>query len=211
VSCATGECRGCAPAASRSVRHPCCSNEACASGGAANASNFIRHISVNLSSQMLTEHWGTATRTTRVAPAYVVSPNPGATPPGRFRIGRKCGSCHTNQCGDGMGWFTGFHNDLEFGFHNSQRVGRGVHSHGCVRVGGRGNCGPAQHIHDNTASGTTTVCIHTGDECAPRRRRAPAGGSGNAPAPARPPLVSESDIGAGDGGESVSPAEEATV
>jgi hypothetical protein len=209
VSCATGECTACAPATSRSVRHPCCGNEVCATSGAANASNFIRHISVNLSTQMLTEHWGTASATTRILPPYVVSPRPGVTPTGMHRIGRKCGRCHTNQCGDGMGWFTSFANDLEFGFHNSQRVGGGVFSHGCVRVGAPGNCGPAQHIHDNTASGTTTVCIHTGNECG---RRPPARPGGATPSePPRRPAVSESQGGAGEPGESMPAAEEAVV
>jgi hypothetical protein len=161
---------------------------------------------VNLSTQMLTEHWGTASTTVRKEPEYLVSPSPGNTPKGRFTIGIKCGRCHTNQCGDGMGWFTSFHNGLQFGFHNSQAVAKGTSSHGCVRVGGRSGCPEAKHIHDNTSSGVTTVCIHTGDECAPRKRKPARGGGGpwpNPSAPAKPPAVSEAEPDAG--------AEEATA
>jgi hypothetical protein len=63
-----------------------------------------------------------------------------------------------------MAWFTGFHNALEFGFHNSQRVGKGIASIGCVRVT---PCACAKEIHDNTSSGTTTVCVHNGKPCHP--------------------------------------------
>jgi hypothetical protein len=37
-----------------------------------------------------------------------------------------------------------------------------VNSHGCVRVAG---CGCAKEVHDNTASGVTSVCVHDGRHC----------------------------------------------
>jgi Domain of unknown function (DUF4157)/L,D-transpeptidase catalytic domain len=160
------------------VHHPICGNETCGAGGAANANDFIRHIDVSLTTQEVKLEWGNATRSNRVEPGILSSPNPSATPQGTFTVGQKCGSCHTNQSGDGMAWFTGFHNGLQFGFHNSQRVARGVRSHGCVRI----PCATARRIHDNTASGTTTVCIHTGNGWGcnhhpPSANRSGAGGS----------------------------------
>lgn len=160
--CASGECDGtCAAPVEKSTRHPYCGNETCSNGGAANSSNFIRHLDVDLATQMVIAELGTATKTL-TTDTFLSSPRPGVTPRGQHKIGRKCGPCHTNMHAHGMAWFTGFHNNLEFGFHDSQRVGKGVHSLGCVRVA---PCDKAKWIHDNTASGTTTVCIHTGDHC----------------------------------------------
>jgi LysM repeat protein len=50
-----------------------------------------------------------------------------------------------------MGFFTGFASrDLAIGFHNSQRVGSGIESHGCVRV----SCSHARTINRDTSSST---------------------------------------------------------
>ena len=154
-TCDNNCARGCNPVA----HHPNCGNETCGTGGADNSSNFIRHIDVSRTTQEMRLEWGSATRVRHVERSILTSPNPTGTPTGSFRIGEKCGSCHTNMNGAGMGWFTGFHNSLEYGFHNSQTVARGVSSAGCVRVA---PCVKAREIHDNTASGVTTVCIHNG-------------------------------------------------
>lgn len=167
--CASEQCDGtCAAPVEKSIRHPWCSNEICSNGGAASSSNFIRHLDVDLATQMVTAELGTATKTL-ATDTFLSSPRPGVTPQGMHKIGRKCGPCHTNMHAHGMAWFTSFHNDLQFGFHDSQKVGKGVHSLGCVRVA---PCDKAKWIHDNTASGTTTVCIHTGDHCKPKAPKA---------------------------------------
>ncbi len=159
--CGPRSCDGnCAPSCNPVAHHPNCSNETCASSGAANSSNFIRHIDVSRTTQNMRLEWGSTARLRRVEGPMVTSPNPTGTPLGSFHIGEKCGPCHTNMNGAGMGWFAGFHNALEYGFHNSQQVARGVSSSGCVRVA---PCSKAREIHDNTASGVTTVCIHTGN------------------------------------------------
>jgi hypothetical protein len=192
--CATGDCNGaCALPVEPARRNPSCGNETCSGGSAANSSNFIRHLDVDLTTQMVVAELGTAARTASTV-SFLSSPNPAVTPPGPHRIGRKCGPCHTNNDAHGMGWFTGFANDLEFGFHNSQRVARGVHSLGCVRVA---PCDRAKWIHDNTTSGTTTVCVHRGDHCKPKsKKKAPnrngeTGGTGSAMSP----LVSDLEPG----------------
>lgn len=151
----------CAPAVDTKVVNPFCGNETCAPAPAANAAFHIRHIDVNMTSQQAVVEWGDTKKTLSVS-RFTVSPNLGNTPKGSHTIGIKCGACHTNKTGHGMGWFAGFHNSLQFGFHNSQRVAKGVQSAGCVRVPG---CDCAQEIHDNTASGSTSVCIHTGKGC----------------------------------------------
>lgn len=181
VPCAKGACGGTlAQAVEKAVRHPWCGNETCSPGPAANANDFIRHLDVNLTTQMVTAEIGTSTKTNSTK-VLLSSPNPTTTPKGTFKIGRKCGPCHTNMSGHGMGWFSGFHNELEFGFHNSQTVAKGVHSLACVRT----LPGDAKWIHDNSASGITTVCVHTGNHCGasepvkPKRRPA-GGGSGTA-------------------------------
>jgi hypothetical protein len=62
--------------------------------------------------------------------------------------------------GEGMAYFTGFVG-YAIGFHDSQKVAKGTVSHGCVRT----PCSTAKWIRDNTWSGTTTVCVHTGGHC----------------------------------------------
>jgi hypothetical protein len=106
-----------------------------------------------------------------------------------------------------MGWFTSFHNKYEYGFHNSQKVAIGEKSAGCVRVA---PCDKAKWIHDNTASGITTVCVHTGDRSICEKPKAKKKGKGKsspkqssiaAPgpsAPGDPQLASSADSAAMD-------------
>jgi hypothetical protein len=158
------KCDGkCAAPSNKTTVHPACGNETCAASSAVDPGFFIRHLDVNLSTQMTTAEWGDSKKTLSVS-RFLTSPNPSKTPPGSTTIGIKCSACHTNRKGAGMGWFASFKNGFEFGFHNSQAVGPGVKSHGCIRVA---PCSCAKEIHDNTDSGTTTVCIHKGTPCHP--------------------------------------------
>ena len=181
VPCGPASCNDqCTNAVNRFTHNPCCGNETCAGSGPANTASFIRHLDVNLSTQMVEAEVGNRASTISVVGPFLSSPNPSVTPQGSHTIDVKCGPCHTNCDGHGMAWFAGFHNGLEFGFHNSQRVASGVHSLGCVRV----PCGRAQWIHDNTWSGVTSVCVHTGGHCNRRRPRRPSpGGTPPAEAP----------------------------
>jgi hypothetical protein len=135
----------------KAVTHNDCSNSA-----AANPNDFIRHLEVDVAAQTVRADWadasGTATRTT----SYACSPNPNVTPRGADRVGVKCSNNHTNMHRDGMAWFTGFRSTgMRIGFHDSQRVGPGIHSHGCVRV----SCVAAREINANTSSGVTTINV----------------------------------------------------
>jgi hypothetical protein len=69
-------------------------------------------------------------------------------------VGTKCTINHTNMQRDGMAWFTGLESQgLRIGFHDSQPVGAGFVSHGCIRV----VCDVAALINHNTWSGVTTI------------------------------------------------------
>jgi hypothetical protein len=71
-------------------------------------------------------------------------------------VGLKCSINRMNMKRDGMAWFTGFASTgLRIGFHDSQRVGHGIFSHGCVRVAG----GHAEIVNHNTWSGVTTINV----------------------------------------------------
>ncbi|MEO5627239.1 MAG: DUF4157 domain-containing protein [Dokdonella sp.] len=209
VPCGPKECDGkCTSAVNPVVHHPNCGNETCPPGPASNSADFIRHLDVDLTTQMVIAEMGTKTATTSKVGPFLSSPNPSTTPVGMHTIGAKCGPCHTNQDGHGMAWFTGFVN-LEFGFHNSQRVASGTHSLGCVRV----PCDRAKWIHDNSASGVTTVCVHKGGHCGigaakkkgkakqggkkdEKKKAAPHGGGGVNTAPVVPPArVSANESG----------------
>jgi Domain of unknown function (DUF4157)/L,D-transpeptidase catalytic domain len=160
--CGPSGCDGtCSSPINRFAHNPCCGNETCPGSPAINPSFFIRHLDVNLATQQTTAEWGTAGRTLAVG-SFLTSPNPTATPLGSHTIEAKCGACHTNADGEGMAWLAAFADGIRFGFHDSQRVGRGVRSHGCVRVA---PCACAKEIHDNTSSGVTSVCVHNGAHC----------------------------------------------
>lgn len=116
-----------------------------------NTSQYITALHVKLSTQTLTVTWLDGKKET-----WLCSPNPKLTPKGKDLVGVKCGAKHTNYKRDGMAWFTSFKSrGMAYGFHNSQRVGLGVVSHGCVRV----SCEHAKLINENTWSGKTTIQI----------------------------------------------------
>jgi hypothetical protein len=130
----------------------------CSPRGPLDNNNFIRHLEVSLNDQLVTASWGPQDRrqaATRSS-TWPCSPNPDVTPTGGDRVGTKCSVNHTNRHRDGMAWFTGFRSEgLRIGFHDSQRVGRGIHSHGCVRV----LCPVAKTINQNTWSEVTTINV----------------------------------------------------
>lgn len=162
VPCAkTATCDGCAAQVNKEAVHPDCGNETCGASAAIDPKLFIRHLDVNRKTKDVVAVWGDKSTDTHVM-HFNSSPNASKTPKGSFTIDQKCSACHTNRKGAGMGWFTGFHNGLEFGFHNSQPVGKSFQSHGCVRIA---PCDCAKEIHDNTESGTTSVCVHDGKSC----------------------------------------------
>ena len=114
-------------------------------------SNFITQLRVKLSTQELTITWLNG-----LVNKILCSPNPRLTPKGKDVVGYKCGPRHTNYSRDGMAWFTAFKSrGMAYGFHNSQRVGIGVVSHGCVRV----SCDNAKTINQNAWSGITKIVI----------------------------------------------------
>jgi len=119
--------------------------------GPVDKSNYITELRVKLSTQELTVTWldGTTNK-------LLCSPNPKLTPKGKDVVGYKCGPKHTNYSKDAMAWFTAFKSrGMAYGFHNSQRVGVGVVSHGCVRV----LCDNAKIINQNSWSGVTKIVI----------------------------------------------------
>lgn len=116
-----------------------------------NRSNYITELRVKLSIQEITVTWLNGAKN-----KWLCSPNPRLTPRGRDLVGYKCGPKHTNYSRDAMAWFTAFRSrGMMYGFHNSQRVGRGVVSHGCVRV----SCDNAKTINQNSWSGVTRIVI----------------------------------------------------
>jgi Domain of unknown function (DUF4157) len=123
----------------------------CSNSQPTNTNNYITRLDVDIASQTVTETW-----TNNTNRSYLCSPNPRVTPIGRDRVGIKCSINHTNRHRDGMAWFTGFQSQgKRLGFHNSQRVALGVHSHGCVRV----SCTNAQRINENSWSGRTIINV----------------------------------------------------
>jgi hypothetical protein len=116
-----------------------------------NTANYITELHVTLSTQNLRVTWLDGT-----VENLLCSPNPSLTPRGNDLVGNKCGPKHTNFKRDGMAWFTALKNHgMVYGFHNSQRVGRGVVSHGCIRVA----CDNAKKINQNSWSGKTKIKI----------------------------------------------------
>lgn len=116
-----------------------------------NTKNYITELYVKLSTQNVRLTWLDGTKQN-----FLCSPNPRLTPKGNDIVGYKCGAKHTNYSRDGMAWFTAFKSrGMAYGFHNSQRVGIGVVSHGCVRV----ECATAKLINQNAWSGKTKIKI----------------------------------------------------
>jgi hypothetical protein len=123
----------------------------CSEGEPADKDRFITELNVSLSAQKVEVVWSDGT-----TEQWDCSPNSSVTPTGTDVVGVKCSINHTNKKKDGMAWFTGFKSEgLRIGFHDSQRVGKGIHSHGCVRV----CCDKAKIINQNTWSGKTTIKV----------------------------------------------------
>lgn len=113
--------------------------------------NYIQSLHVKLSAQLLTITW-----TDGSVEQILCSPNPKLTPQITDVVGFKCGPKHTNFKRDGMAWFTALKSKgMAYGFHNSQPVGKGIVSHGCIRV----PCEYAKKINNNSWSGKTVIKI----------------------------------------------------
>jgi Domain of unknown function (DUF4157) len=128
----------------------------CSTSAAADSANFISHLEVSIAGRTVTPTW----QGTSGGGPWECSPNPShtpRTPSGQMdQVGTKCTVNHTNMKKDGMAWFTGIaRHGMRIGFHDSQPVGSGFVSHGCVRV----RCSAAEIINRNTSSGVTTVQI----------------------------------------------------
>lgn len=118
---------------------------------AVNPANYITNLNVTLSTQNLEVKWLDGT-----IENWLCSPNPALTPKGNDLVGIKCGAKHTNFKRDGMAWFTALKSrGMAYGFHNSQRVGPGIVSHGCIRV----SCEHAKKINQHSWSGKTKIKI----------------------------------------------------
>ena len=118
---------------------------------AVNPANYIVGLNVTLSTQNLEVKWLDGT-----IENWLCSPNPALTPKGNDVVGIKCGAKHTNMKRDGMAWFTALKSrGMAYGFHNSQRVGPGIVSHGCIRV----SCEHAKTINQHSWSGKTKIKI----------------------------------------------------
>ncbi|MBL7754223.1 MAG: L,D-transpeptidase [Chitinophagaceae bacterium] len=123
----------------------------CALGGPIDKTNYIISLHVKLSTQNLKVTWKNG-----LVENWLCSPNPKLTPRIKDVIGLKCGVKHTNLKKDGMAWFTAIKKYyMAIGFHNSQPVGKGIYSHGCIRV----SCEHARIINENSWSNKTTVTI----------------------------------------------------
>ena len=123
----------------------------CKDGGPEDENNFITHLEVSLSARTVTATWSGGK-----IESWPCSPNPRKTPARKDVVGVKCGINHTNLKKAGMAWFTSFKStELCIGFHDSQPVGTGFRSHGCVRV----CCDVARTINRNTWSQKTTISV----------------------------------------------------
>ena len=148
----------CSPGACPQGKQPRVVRDDCSTGEPLNTANYISALNVSLSSNTVQVIWSAMVPgNTEVWPC---SPNPSVTPrhpqSNPDTVGVKCSINHTNRDRDGMAWFTGFASEyLRIGFHNSQPVGPGCVSHGCVRV----CCDKAEIINKNTWSGRTLITV----------------------------------------------------
>jgi hypothetical protein len=129
----------------------------CGTSDAVNPDNKISHIRVVLADRQVTLFWngrpGTAEGTPEV---HDCTPNSDRTPLGWDTVGVKCGRNHTSWERYNMAWFTGFSSHgYRFGFHNSQPLGSGCRSAGCVRV----SCEVANKINNHSSSGWTSIIV----------------------------------------------------
>lgn len=112
---------------------------------------YIQELHVKLSTQNLRVTWTDGT-----VENWICSPNKTLTPKVSDVVGYKCGPKHTNFKRDGMAWFTALKSKgMVYGFHNSQPVGIGIKSKGCIRV----LCQHAKILNQNSWSGKTVIKI----------------------------------------------------
>lgn len=135
----------------------------CKESGPVNPNNKITHIFVDRIKRKGILYWnGKRYNKTGVQEPFDCTPNP-STPPARiYGIGKKCTINHTSCKSDRRGkfsymaWFTALQRyEIEFGFHNSQPMGRRYKSSGCIRV----FCDVAEKINKNTESGSKGTTI----------------------------------------------------
>jgi hypothetical protein len=138
-------------------RAPRVTRDNCGGSAAENDSNKITHIRVLLDTRKVHLFWNGAPDTaTGTKEEIDCSPNPSATPTGADKVGVKCGPAHTSWKRYNMAWFTGFKSTgYRIGFHDSQPVGAGFNSAGCVRV----SCEDAEKINKNTSSDETSIMV----------------------------------------------------
>jgi hypothetical protein len=124
----------------------------CSEGPPVDTTKYISQLDVSLSAQTVLATWTDGSTNT-----WDCSPHPRHTPKvTNDLVGPKCSINHTNQKKDGMAWFTSIRSEwLRIGFHDSQPVGTGVYSHGCIRV----CCGAAETINKNTWSKKTKINV----------------------------------------------------
>jgi hypothetical protein len=141
----------------RTCRAPRTNREGCGERAAVDEQNKISHIRVVLADREVTLFWNGRPRTAEGTPeTFPCTPHPTATPPGWDEVGLKCGVNYTNLERYNMAWFTAFKSTGRvIGFHNSQPVGAGYQSHGCVRV----SCENAEKINRNTSSSWTSIIV----------------------------------------------------
>ncbi len=129
----------------------------CGERGAVSEENKISHIRVLLDTRKVHLFYGgtpgTADGSKEIRDC---TPNASETPTGWDKVGNKCGPDHTSWKRYNMAWFTAFSKTIyRIGFHNSQPLGAGFRSAGCVRM----TCEDAKEINDNTVSNWTTIMV----------------------------------------------------
>ena len=133
-------------------------NNDLAESAAVNKTQFITNLDVKIGAGEVNVTWSDGNKET-----WPCSANPRVTPKTTTEVvGLKGTKDHTNAKKDkkgnvdGMAWFTGFKSEgKRIGFHDSQPVGAGFESHGCVRV----CCDKAEKINKYTSSGVTKITV----------------------------------------------------
>jgi hypothetical protein len=132
--------------------------DGCGTSDAQDDSNKISHIRVQLDRRKVHLFWNGAPNTDSGTKKEEIdcTPNADRTPRGSDVVGAKCGINHTSYARYNMAWFTAFDSTgMRVGFHDSQPLGKGFRSHGCVRV----SCEDAEKINKNTKSGWTSIRV----------------------------------------------------
>jgi hypothetical protein len=138
-------------------RSPEVTRDGCGERPAENERNKISHIRVVLADRQVTLFWNGQPRTAEGTPeTFACTPHQTNTPGGWDEVGAKCGVNHTNWKRYNMAWFTAFKSTgMRIGFHNSQPVGAGHQSGGCVRV----SCENAEKINRHSSSDWTSIIV----------------------------------------------------